>query len=152
MALVSVSTAGAQTDAACRQRHFGKFSEWSAAVNMGPVVNSGVFEYWPAISPNGLSLYFGSARPGGIPGGLFNEQDIWVTRRASIDAPWGVPRNLGPNVNSEFADSSPALSRDGHWLVSEATAETANAGPPARMSSMFPTAKTPRTISPGNQP
>ena len=87
MALVSVSTAGAQTDAACRQRHFGKFSEWSAAVNMGPVVNSGVFEYWPAISPNGLSLYFGSARPGGIPGGLFNEQDIWVTRRASIDAP-----------------------------------------------------------------
>jgi hypothetical protein len=117
MALVSVSAAGAQTDTACRQRHFGKFSEWSAAVNMGPVVNSGVFEYWPAISPNGLSLYFGSARPGGIPGGLFNEQDIWVTRRASLDAPWGVPRNLGPNVNSEFADSSPALSQDGHWLV-----------------------------------
>jgi len=118
MALVSVSTAGAETDAACRQRHFGNFSEWSAAVNMGPVVNSGVFEYWPAISPNGLSLYFGSARPGGIPAVIsFGQQDIWVTRRASLDAPWGVPRNLGPNVNSEFADSSPALSQDGHWLV-----------------------------------
>ena len=115
--LVSATSAGAQPDAACRQRHFGKFSEWSAAVNMGPVVNSGTFEYWPAISPNGLSLYFGSARPGGIPGGTFNMQDIWVTRRASLEAPWGVPRNLGPNVNSEFADSSPALSRDGHWLV-----------------------------------
>jgi len=117
MALVPASAVSAQTDTACRQRHFGKFSEWSAAVNMGPVVNSSVFEYWPAISPNGLSLYFGSARPGGIPGVTFNAQDIWVTRRASLDAPWGVPRNLGPNVNSEFADSSPALSRDGHWLV-----------------------------------
>jgi len=118
MALVSVSTAGAETDAACRQRHFGNFSEWSAAVNMGPVVNYGVFEYWPAISPNGLSLYFGSARPGGIPPVIsFGQQDIWVTRRASLGAPWGVPRNLGPNVNSEFADSSPALSQDGHWLV-----------------------------------
>jgi len=116
--LVSASLSNAQTDAACRQRQFGKFSEWSAAVNLGPVVNSRNFEYWPMISPNGLSLYFGSNRPGGIPPAPGADlQDIWVTRRASLDAPWGEPRNLGPNINSEFRDNTPKLSRDGHWLV-----------------------------------
>ena len=108
IALVSAYPARAQTDAACRQRHFGRFSEWSAAVNMGPVVNSANLEFWPSISPNGLSLYFGSNRPGGIPPAPGADlQDIWVTRRASLDAPWGEPRNLGPNINSAFRDNSP---------------------------------------------
>ena len=57
LALVSASSSYAQTDAACRQRQFGRFSEWSAAVNLGPVVNSRNMEFWPMISPNGLSLY-----------------------------------------------------------------------------------------------
>ncbi|MEO7652731.1 MAG: hypothetical protein ABIZ80_19905 [Bryobacteraceae bacterium] len=117
MALVSASSAGAQTDVGCRQRQFGKFSEWSAAVNMGPVVNSRSLEFWPAISPNGLSLYFGSNRPGGIPAVAPNIQDIWVTRRASLDDSWGEPRALGPNINSEFRDNSPRLSWDGRWLI-----------------------------------
>jgi hypothetical protein len=122
IALVSASSSNAQTDAACRQRQFGKFSEWSAAVNLGPVVNSGNMESWPMISPNGLSLYFGSNRPGGVPGA--DRQDIWVTRRASLDALWGAPRNLGPNINSEFRDNSPKLSRDGHWLIFGSTRRT----------------------------
>ncbi|MGH7835353.1 MAG: hypothetical protein ACREQK_17050, partial [Candidatus Binatia bacterium] len=113
MALISAS-AGAQTDTACRQRQFGKFSEWSAPVILGPAVNTNL-TFWPSISPNGLSLYFGSNRPGGIPGA--DRQDIWVSRRASLDAPWEEPRNLGPNINSEFRDNSPRLSRDGHWLI-----------------------------------
>ena len=110
------SAPAAQTDAACRQRHFGKFSEWSAPVSLGPVVNSPSLEFWPSISPNGLSLYFGSNRPGGILG-AGDLQDIWVTRRASLDAPWGEPRNLGPNINTGFRDNFPRLSRDGHWLI-----------------------------------
>jgi hypothetical protein len=116
IALVSASSSDAQTDAACRQRQFGRFSEWSAAVNLGPVVNFRNMEFWPMISPNGLSLYFGSNRPGGILG-AGDLQDIWVTRRASLDAPWGAPRNLGRNINSEFKENSPKLSRDGHWLI-----------------------------------
>jgi WD40-like Beta Propeller Repeat len=115
LALVSASSASSQTDVGCHQQRFGRFSEWSAAVNMGPVVNSETLEFWPGISPNGLSLYFGSNRPGGIPGA--DPQDIWVTHRGSLDAPWGEPRNLGPNINTEFRDNSPRLSRDGHWLI-----------------------------------
>jgi hypothetical protein len=122
IALVPAFTVSAQTDVACRQNQFGRFSEWSAAVNLGPVVNSTNLDFWPSISPNGLSLYFGSNRPGGIPGA--DRQDIWVSRRASLDAPWGAPRNLGQTINTEFRDNSPKLSRDGHWLIFGSTRPT----------------------------
>ena len=51
IALVSASSASAQTDVGCRQQQFGRFSEWSAAVNMGPVVNSRILEFWPVDLP-----------------------------------------------------------------------------------------------------
>lgn len=110
--LLSGSFASAQTDIGCQPRRFGKFSEWSQPVSLGPVVNSANADRWPAISPNGLSLYFSSNRPGGS-----GNQDIYVTRRANLDAPWGTPRNLGPTINSPVRDNSPSMSRDGHWLI-----------------------------------
>jgi hypothetical protein len=118
MALVSTFTVSAQTDAACRQRHFGKFSEWSAPVNLGPVVNATDLDFSPSTSPNELSLYFSSNRPGGILTGAGGRtQDIWVTRRPGLDAPWEAPRILGPNINTEFGETYPKISRDGHWLI-----------------------------------
>ena len=46
-----------------------KYSEWSAPVNLGPIVNSTFLDRAPAISKDGLSLYFGSSRPNGFGGG-----------------------------------------------------------------------------------
>lgn len=89
----------------------GPFSPWSAPVNLGKVVNSPSNEYHPAISKNGLSLYISSNRPGG-----FGYNDIWVSQRASLDAPWGQPMNLGPNINTERNEFAPDFSFDGHWL------------------------------------
>src|SRR5207245_487156 len=77
----------------------------------GAPVNSGASEMNAALSPDELSLYFVSTRAGGVGGA-----DIWVSRRASPDAPWGDPVNLGPNVNGPGIDASPALSLDGHFL------------------------------------
>ncbi len=88
-----------------------RFSDWSAPVNLGPVVNSAVRDDNPTLSADGLSLYFGSDRPGGV-GNL----DVWVTRRASRDGPWEPPVNLGPPVNTPFIDGAPSLSPDGHLL------------------------------------
>ena len=88
-----------------------KFSEWSTPENLGSVVNSAFEEFLPAMSPNGRSLYFTSNRPG-----PFGGEDIWVSQRATRHDPWGSPTNLGPNVNTSFAERSPALSRDGHYL------------------------------------
>src|SRR5207244_2627846 len=69
-----------------------KFSGWSTPVNLGPVINSVLRENGPAISKDGLSLYFGSFRAGGFGG-----SDIWVSHRASVDDSWGSPVNLGPS-------------------------------------------------------
>ncbi len=91
-----------------------RFSEWTAPVNLGPVINSTYTEAGTFISRNGLSLYFGSTRPGGV--GAANTFDIWVSHRASIGEAWGPPENLGAPVNSADNEQTPALSIDGHRL------------------------------------
>jgi hypothetical protein len=88
-----------------------RFSDWSSPVNLGPLVNSGFDDQHPAISRDGLRLYFSSNRPGGF-GGL----DIWVARRASLQAPWEAPINLGPNINTRSDDFAPNFSNDERLL------------------------------------
>jgi Tol biopolymer transport system component len=87
-----------------------KYSAWSVPVNLGAVINSTSNDQGPAISRDGLSLYFSSGRPGGS-----GRSDIWVSQRASLGAPWDTPANVGA-VNTAADDSIPALSRDEHWL------------------------------------
>jgi hypothetical protein len=88
-----------------------RFSEWSAPVNLGPVVNSSSTEAGVFITKDGLSLYFSSYRTGGS-GNL----DLWVSQRASVDDDWGTPQNLGANINTSSGETTPAISLDGHWL------------------------------------
>jgi WD40 repeat protein len=88
-----------------------KYSDWSAPVNLGPVVNSVFSDQQPAISKKGLSLYFASPKPGGL-GGF----DMYVSQRASVDDPWGSPVNLGPTVNTTSDEGNPAFSRDEHFM------------------------------------
>lgn len=73
-----------------------KYSDWSAPVNLGPVINSASSDQGPAISKDGLTLYFHSNRPGGL-GGF----DMWVSQRASVDDPRGAPVNLGLTVKQQ---------------------------------------------------
>ena len=100
------------------------YGPWGTPVNLGPVVNSPYNDNSPAISQDGLSLYISSsltpAPPGARPGGL-GGPDIWVSQRASLDAPWGEPVDLGPNINSAGNDGVPSLSTDGHRLYFHST-------------------------------
>ncbi len=82
------------------------------AVNLGPTVNSGADDREPALSSNGLTLFFSSNRPGGH-GGF----DVWSATRPSLDAPFTEPINLGPAVNSSADDACHALSADGLTLL-----------------------------------
>ena len=77
-------------------------------VNLGPTVNGSGGEGYPSISADGLSLYFWSNRPGGYSGG-----DLWVTTRASVSDPWGLPVNLGATVNCSTGQTMPNISADG---------------------------------------
>jgi len=88
-----------------------KYADWSAPMNLGAVVNSPFNDAGPATSKDGLTLYFGSDRPGGFGG-----YDIWVSQRAGSEALWGPPINLGALVNTGDIENVPALSRDEHWL------------------------------------
>jgi hypothetical protein len=68
----------------------------------------------PIQSPDGLSLYMASNRPGG-KGGL----DIWVATRATPTAPYGAPVNLGEPVNSAADDFCPTpVGKRGLFFVS----------------------------------
>ena len=88
-----------------------KYSGWSTPINLGSVINSTASDQGPAISKDGLSLYFHSNRTGGL-GGF----DMYVLQRASVDEPWEPPVNLGPALNTTFDEGNPAFSRDGHFL------------------------------------
>src|SRR2546425_288963 len=111
-----------------------KFSGWSTPVNLGPVINSVLRENGPAISKDGLSLYFGSAvntasndagpsyfangdlgvpllffgsdRAGGLGG-----YDIYVSAQQA-DGSWGA---AGPvtELSSSANDQRPSIRLDG---------------------------------------
>jgi hypothetical protein len=85
-----------------------KDEEWGATEDLGPVVNSSVDDGLASISADGLTLYFGSNRPGGHGG-----SDLYMTTRATRNDPWGAPVNLGPKVNSPRNDHAPCISENG---------------------------------------
>src|SRR5216684_9397392 len=122
--LVAASAIAAATSAPPAEAQ--QFSPWSAPVNLDnltmsdgitpcpAVVNStspDANDTHPALSNDGLSLYFASTRPGGFPG----DYDLWFTHRDSLDSCWGSPMNVAA-VNSPQQDFAPNLTPDGHWL------------------------------------
>src|SRR6266545_8080405 len=114
LAACRVDTTGARVEASLLEVDDPpQFSDWSAPANLGEPVNSPVVEGTPVVSKNGLSLYFAAGR-GRLPN--CGAQDIWVSRRSSVDESWGAPQNLGCTVNSAAHDNEPTLSPDGHLL------------------------------------
>jgi len=88
-----------------------KFADWSKPVNLGSTVNSAGNDLAPALSKDGLSLYFTSTRPG------FGGEDIWVSKRDDKRGEWGAPINLGLVVNSSSNDRLRSISSDGRILL-----------------------------------
>ncbi|MBN2271003.1 MAG: protein kinase [Sedimentisphaerales bacterium] len=89
-----------------------KQGSWGTPVNLGSTVNSSTADSQPYILADNLALLFTSNRPGGFGG-----DDIYITRRSSIDQPWSKPMNLGSAVNSPMLDWHPCLSPDGSMLI-----------------------------------
>jgi len=127
-------------------RAFAQSSAWSTPVNLNFLpdqitpINGQFADQHPAISKDGLSLYFMSDRSGmdsnGRPiscGGL----DIWVTQRDCVGCPWGVPFNLDRDrlaqglacvINSSANDFAPNLTPDGHLLFLHSYRSNDNCG------------------------
>lgn len=84
--------------------------EWDVPKNLGNIVNSTYNDISPSISSDGLSLYFSDDEQG-RPGGQ-GHADLWVTRRETLDSPWGKPENLGSMVNTGGDERNPCISVD----------------------------------------
>jgi len=86
---------------------------WSEPQNLGPLVNSSYWDGLPWLSFDGLELYYYSRnRTGG-----YGHDDIWISRRETINSPWEAPINLGPVINSSASESCSFVSSDGLLLL-----------------------------------
>ena len=74
-------------------------------------INTAANEGQPNVRRDGQELFFYSDRAGGV-----GAADIYSAARQSVTGGWGTPQNLGPDVNSEFAETRPSLSWDGITL------------------------------------
>jgi hypothetical protein len=84
---------------------------WGEPVNLGSTLNSSADEQFPYVSADGLSLFFGSNRPGG-----YGSWDLYVATRVTTTEPWEPPVNLGPMINSKAGEDGPKISPNGSWL------------------------------------
>jgi Tol biopolymer transport system component len=92
----------------------GKRCAYRTPVHLGPLINGPGYDGGPSLSADGLNLYFVSDRSGALGGP--GDQDIYLTRRRSINDDWGVPERVPEPVSSTFFDVTPAISRDGKTL------------------------------------
>ncbi|MFC1603942.1 LamG-like jellyroll fold domain-containing protein [Planctomycetota bacterium] len=82
-------------------------NEWGAATNLKSGINTSYFDGEPAISADGLVLFFTSDRGGGLGG-----WDLWMSTRKTQDDSWSQSVNLGPMVNTSSDESTPFVSPD----------------------------------------
>lgn len=87
-----------------------KNGSWSEPENIGRAINTEFWESTPSLSPDKNDLYFSSSRPGGFGG-----TDIWVSHRLS-SGKWGVPENLGPEINTAGNEGCPFIHADNQSL------------------------------------
>jgi Tol biopolymer transport system component len=89
-------------------------SEWHGGYFQAPQlvegVNTAFNDSRPNLSHDGQELFFDSNRGGGAP-------DIFYAFREKPHDAWSDPQPLGPQVNSESAETRPSLSWDGTVLV-----------------------------------
>ena len=110
--------AGGRADLFVSQLVHGKWSEPKAVIT----TNSDEYdELDPSVTPDGRHLLFSSDRPDGMGG-----YDIWVSPLTADG--WGVPMNLGPKINSEFNERSPAMNVDKDKLFLSSDRPTFDAG------------------------
>ena len=107
-----------------------RFTAWTTAQKIDEVgsnhadLNTSSLDGFPIQSPDGLSPYMASNRPGG-KGGL----DIWVAARKSASGRLGAPVNLPEPINSAADDFCPTpIEGDGLLFVSRRVVQEVTCG------------------------
>ena len=87
-------------------------SPWSDPVPLPEPINTPDREGGCELSPDGLTLYFHSNRPGSL-----GHRDLYMSRRKSTTDSFSEVTSLGPMVNSTFDEEHPTVSADGRVLI-----------------------------------
>lgn len=89
-----------------------RYSDWSAPVNLGPVINTAAFDGCPSLTKDGLSLLYMSSVGSAA-------QNLYVSHRetADADSPWSTRESLGSDINTAgFSEICPNLTTSGRYL------------------------------------
>jgi hypothetical protein len=100
------STRAGSADLYRSDSHGGVFGPAEAITEL----NTSAADGQPNLRRDGLEIFFFSNRTGA------QSNDIYSATRESTSAPWSMPINLGPNVNSAASETRPSLSWDGTTL------------------------------------
>lgn len=73
-------------------------------------VNSEINEYFPTLTKDGKTLYFGSQRAGG-----FGSVDLY--RSKLVGGKWSAPENLGEAINTAAEEFEPFIAPDESYLI-----------------------------------
>jgi hypothetical protein len=114
---------------------------WGTAVPVAEL-NTDSSDQHPSVAPNGVEIYFHSNRLGSIliPAGTTTSNDIWVSTRESVFAPWSPPTNLGAPINTAADETGAVIFSHGQ---TEALFFTRNvATPPAMDRDIFVSTRT----------
>jgi outer membrane protein OmpA-like peptidoglycan-associated protein len=100
-------------------------NKWSKVQHFPKPINSEYFDCDGKLTNDGKYLIFVSDRPNPYSdlhqinedylGSKFGNTDIWVAERIN-DTTWGEPINLGPMINTPYAERKPFLHPDGRTL------------------------------------
>lgn len=85
--------------------------QWTSPKNLGFFINSREWDGQPHLFNQGKSLFFASERMGGMGG-----RDLWLSEKDS-NGNWGIPKNLGPKINSKFNEIGPYFIKKRNILV-----------------------------------
>jgi outer membrane protein OmpA-like peptidoglycan-associated protein len=83
---------------------------WTNIRNLGFPISVTTWESQPSISADGKDLYFASNRPGTL-----GVRDIFVSHKGP-DGKWGIPENLGDNINTAYDEGYPFIHPDNKTL------------------------------------
>lgn len=88
-----------------------KGDQWGEPISMGtPINGSKTYETTISVTPDGKKIFFTSNREGSL-----GDLDIYTSEKKD-DGSWTEPMNLGPNINTPFADDSPFIHPNGRTL------------------------------------
>jgi len=79
-------------------------------VNLGPPINSGWNDSDPTVTADGLTLLFGSNRPGESCG-------LWMSTRTDVRETWGEPARVGLAIDEKVSRFGAGISSDGLILL-----------------------------------